>query len=520
MLAGWCGAGLLGGAAWAGAPQIVTTAQLELEFRDGWLTRWKNKLTDEELRFGSGSAVAAARGSELLKYDASAAALTQSGLAGWSLRVGRDQARLLHAEAGPQAQRYVLVQGRTGGLLILLDDPALERGVTLERRDGRSTTTLTWQSGGREVERNPARWVIRQYIGDANWGAQRWLDHLSRAPAATPLERRPTAWAQQVACVVPDPPWCRPETNNNLAWDQSMALHRAWLDNLQRVVDPDKLLFLVNGWATAGGAPDPYFTQMAGPVRQAGYHIALRLPPCPSGDPGDPAGRRARDEFVGAALAAVRATMADAVLLAWAAPMPLAAQRDLIQRLRLTLDQNGLTRVALGVAGEASEGVLPLADFQGAVAAPSLFGVRSLDAPPVTDAAALAALLRAHAPLALSFSLPALLSSEELQAFGLPPRPSARPFTRFQYGALALARFWSELQPRRLEPKTLAPGDVARYQLNDGRVLRLLSAGGAALRLELEPGGVLAELHPADGWKNHAALLDPYGPVFLKEAVE
>ncbi|MCX6998410.1 MAG: hypothetical protein NTV49_15330 [Kiritimatiellaeota bacterium] len=269
----FCGAGLilaLGGTARAGAPQLVGTAQLELEFRDGWLTRWKNKLTDEELRFGAGAPVTGAHGSEFLKYDESAAALTQAGAAGWSLRVARDQARLVHADPGVQGQRYVLLQGRTGGLLILLDDPALERSVMLERKDGRATTTLTWQSGGLAADQNPARWLMRQYIGEANWGAQHWHDYLASAQDVKPADQRPTGWAQQVACVVADPPWCRQMTNNDMTWDQSMAIHRAWLDNLQRVVDPEKLLFVVREWAAAGGAPDPYFAQMAGPVRRAG----------------------------------------------------------------------------------------------------------------------------------------------------------------------------------------------------------------------------------------------------------
>ena len=501
----------------AGPAQTVVTAQLELEFRDGWLTRWKNKLTDEELRFGAGPAVAEARGSEFLKYDESAAALTQAGAAGWSLRVARDQAQLVHAAPGTQAQRYVLLQGRTGGLLILLDDPALERSATLERNDARAATTLTWQSGGLAADQNPARWLIRQYIGEANWGAQYWLDYLARARALTPADQRPTGWAQQVACVVADPPWCRPVTNNDVAWDRSMAIHRAWLDNLQRVVDPEKLLFVVSDWAAAGGAPDPYFTQMAGPARHAGYHVALRLPPWALLGTNNTAVSRASGEYVGAALAAVRATVADAVLLDFAPPAPLGAQREMLKRLRLTLNQNGLTQVALGVAGEASEGVLPLVDFQGVGPAAGGVFARGLRTPPVADAAAMAALLRANAPLPVRLSLAALLTEEEIQSFGLPPRAPTRPFTRFHYGVFALARFWGELQPRLLEPKRFEPGDLVRYQLNDGRVLRLLAADAQTLRLAFAQGDVLADLSLADGWKNNAALLEKYGPVFLRD---
>ncbi|MCX6998409.1 MAG: hypothetical protein NTV49_15325 [Kiritimatiellaeota bacterium] len=99
----------------------------------------------------------------------------------------------------------------------------------------------------------------------------------------------------------------------------------------------------------------------------------------------------------------------------------------------------------------------------------------------------------------------------------LPPRAPARPFTRFHYGVFALARFWGELQPRLLESKTFEPGDLARYQLNDGRVLRLLAADAHTLRLAFAPGAVLADLSLTDGWKNNAALLEQYGPVFLRD---
>jgi len=516
LLAGTVLAAALAGAAAAGAPQSVATAQLELEFRDGWLTRWRNKLTDEELRFDAGAPVAAARGSEFLKFDESAAALTQSGAAGWALRVKTGQAQLLHAAAGPLAQRYVLLQGNSGGLLLLLDDPALERAAALERDAGRGGTTLTWRADA-PANAPPVRWLLRQYIGGANWGAQHWLDYLARTQAIPPPDRRPTAWARGIACVVADPPWCRPAADPAASWDQSLALHRLWLDRLARVVDPDKVLFVAGQWADANGAPAPYAALLAGAARRLGYHLALRLPPWTPGDGRTADGDRQRGACLGAALAAARALGADALLVSFAPAGAPAAQRDWLQRLRRLLDQDGLIQVALGVAGEASEAALPLVDFQGGGAAASAFFARGLEVPAPADAAALAALLPAQAPLPVRLPPAALLTAADYQACGLPPPAAGPACTRFLYDTLALARCWSELQPRLLEPKYFAAGDLARFRLTDGRVLRLTAAGPGTLRYAWADGGVLAELNAPAGWTNNAALRGRYAPLLLDE---
>ena len=492
----FCGAGLilaLGTAARADAPQTVVTAQMELEFRDGWLTRWKNKLTDEEVRFGAGAAIPEAQGSKLLKADEATAALTQAEPAVWAVRAPAAALTPRHADAGPLRQRYLLLQARSGGLLLLLDDPALERNATLARDDGRSAITLTLRSPGR----GPARWLIRQYLGGANWGAQHWQDYLARTHSIPPRDQRPTAWAQNVAFTVFDPPWCAPVPG--AGWEKSQALHHAWLDNLQRVVDADKVLF-VAGNGPAAGAAHPYAALMAGPVRRMGYHVMLQPPPAqPHWD--DEAWRQQR---VGELLAAVRAMDADAVGLADPPADTPASERVFFKLLRATLDQNGLAAVAIGVVGEASEAALPFVDFGGP-------GMRGLPAQPIAPAEA----LRAQAPGGARLTLDALLTDEERQAFGLPPRTAARACTALEFGAFALARFWGENQPQPQEPKFLEAGELARYRLADGRGLRL-SASAAALRLVFDSGETLAELTTA-GWTNSAALLDKYGPAFLRD---
>jgi len=159
---------LLGSALNADEPRLVVTSQLELEFRDGWLTRWKNKLTDEEIQFGRGRAIPEATGGTLLKADEAAVALTQSGAAVWAIRLPRDRVTLYHAEGGTLRQRYLLLQGRSGGLLLLLDEPAGACRATLERDEGRKEITLTLRAGSTTAEPVPVRWLIRQYVGGAN----------------------------------------------------------------------------------------------------------------------------------------------------------------------------------------------------------------------------------------------------------------------------------------------------------------------------------------------------------------
>lgn len=485
-------AGVVCGGVLAGEPCVVGTGQMEVEFRDGWLTRWKNKLTDEEIRFGAGHAIPEAAGSTLLKADETTAALTQRGVAVWALRVPHDRVTLHHAEARTWRQRYFLVQARSGGLLVQLDDPQLEQRATLEREDGRQESTLTL----RATAAGPARWLIRQYVGGANWGAQHRLDYLARTHHLAAPDKRPTAWAQTIALVVTDPPWRAPVAD--AGWEKSMAIHHAWLDDLQRVVDADKLLFCLDG----GMSAEPYAVLMASRARRLGYHLQLRLNARPK-----LAGAAGRYAQVGEVLAALRALAADAVLLedGPADAGAGAGDRQFLALLRSELDQNDLGAVALGVAGEPTEAALPYLDFCGGADAALTLLARG-PAPHTTP------------PVPMPLDLEALLTDAELHNFGLPPRATSRPFTPAQFGAFALARFWGEQQPRRLEPKFCEPGELARYRLNNERTLRLFPTAAPTLRLAYDDGTVLADL-VGGTWTNHAALLEQYGPAFLKDKI-
>ena len=483
----------------AGEARVVTTGQMELEFRDGWLTRWKNKLTDEEIRLGSGKPIPEAAAAEFLKADDSTAALTQAGASVWALRVPCDKATTFHAAVGPLRQRYVLIQAKSGGLLLLLDDPPNAFRAALERNDSRRESILTFRAAPATAAPAPTRWLIKQYLGKENWGAQHRLDYLLHTQTITPPDRRPTAWAQSIALVVADPPWCTPAAGVN--WAKSLEIHHAWLDNLQRIADPDKLLFDVRDWRTVTGGVEPYVVLMASRVRRLGYHIMLRL--------NATASTANPHAAVGEIVAALRATTADAVLLEHLPD----AEYPLFQLLRSELDQNGMAAVALGVTTEPAEAAVPLLDFCGGTDAALATLLRG--SPPQTVLAPDLA-LRGQSPLPAKITLADLLTDEELQKFGLPPHPAGPVFTPLQLGTLALARFWSENQPRLLPPKFFEIADLARYRLLNDRVLRLIVVDANSLRLAYENGTILADLTAA-GWTNQATLLEQYGPVFLKD---
>lgn len=514
-----CGAWLLCASALAAEPQVVVTGQMELEFRDGWLTRWRNKLTDEEIRFGAGPTIPEARGSEFLKADETTAALTQAGATVWAMSAPHDRAAVVHGEAGAMRQRYLLIQAGKSGLLVMLDDPQQACRASLERTEARQTSTLTFRATVAAPDQGPARWLIRQYVGGANWGAQHRLNYLTHTYTITAPDKRPTAWLQNISLVVADPPWCSAVTG--LGWGRSLEVHHAWLDNLQRIADPEKVLFCARNWCTAAGGPAPYAVLMAGRARRLGYHVALRIPLL-ANNPQRPEEQRLDNEAwqhakVGEILAAVCATDADAVLLEDSPAEALAGGSQFIQLLRSELDQRGLTMVALGVEGEPAEAALPCLDFFGGTdgALATLKRGSPVRATPATPHD----LLRGDAPLQTQIELEALLTDEERQAFGLALPAPAKPFTRLQFGLFALARFWGENQPRVLEPKYFEAGDLLRYRLNNDRILRLVSTAPDTLRLAYENGEVLTELTKA-GWLNNAALLDQHSPVFLKDKTE
>lgn len=510
------------GAAVADEPRVVVTGQMELEFRDGWLTRWKNKLTDEEIRFGSGTPIPEAAAAVFVKADEATAALTLPGPAVWGLRVPLAQAAALHAEAGPLQQRYVLIQARSSGLLLQLEDPKLVCRAALERDDAARESKLTFRAT--TADQTPARWLIKQYVGGANWGAQHRLDYLQRTQPCVPPEKRPTAWMQNVVFVVTEPVWCQPVSVAGVGWKKSLEIHHEWLENLLRVVEPDKLLFCTRNWGAEFGAPTPYAALMSGRARRSGFHVMLRMLPVANSQRQFEAQRFENEAFrlakIGEILAAVRAMEADAVLLEGLPDGTPAGEREFFRLLRAEFDQNGLTAVAIAVAGEPSEAALPFVDLAGGGLTLRTLtrGGPALEAEAGPTPGAIREALLRNTVFQSPFALDALLTDENGQMFGLPPRTAA-PFTRLQFGLFALARWWGENQPRMLEPKFFEPADLARYRLNNDRVVRLTAPDASTLRLAYDQGEPLAEL-TATGWTNNAALLEQHGPAFIKDKAE
>lgn len=102
----------------------------------------------------------------------------------------------------------------------------------------------------------------------------------------------------------------------------------------------------------------------------------------------------------------------------------------------------------------------------------------------------------------------------------MPHTTGEPPFTPgslddLEVGKYALARFWAAEAPRLMLPRDWQPGDVARYRLKDGRVVRVTRADASVLRLAFADGAVLAELDLIDGWRNDAALRK-YAPEELR----
>jgi len=107
---------------------------------------------------------------------------------------------------------------------------------------------------------------------------------------------------------------------------------------------------------------------------------------------------------------------------------------------------------------------------------------------------------------------------KELAKSGL--RKNGRTLTRFHYVKFALARFWQDTTPQLMEPRYWERGDIGRYQLQDGRVLRITRADPLAMRFAFTDGTVLADLHLFDGWKNCDNLMAKYEPTWLKNQID
>lgn len=195
--------------------------------------------------------------------------------------------------------RFYLIQGQKGGLLVYVDDPALDHRPALEWKTGEKEMLVS----NRSIKPTPwskqytgCRWVVRQYNGWVNEGVQVYRDYLQKAYAIPPLKDRPTAWVEKLAYGVMRPAWNFPlsldATNPQCSapfqyaadWDKSIAFHEQSLKNLAKVVNPDQVFFYCTAWNYAGmdtgypdPMPDPFFSAMCNKVRQMGFHVMLHV---------------------------------------------------------------------------------------------------------------------------------------------------------------------------------------------------------------------------------------------------
>ncbi len=199
------------------------------------------------------------------------------------------------AARGQWRLRFYQIQGRTGGLLIYMDDPDLDHYAALEFKkephgliiSNRSICSPPWQNsytGG--------KWVIQQYTGYVGAGAQYYQDYLANAFHLTPLKDRPTGWAKKVGLMFVNAPWTnplpvpgkrRPEYNYSTDWEESIRAGEQWLDNLAKIIDPSQVMIYTVDWRLIPNIdrglqdyePDPFFSIMCRKARARGFHVML-----------------------------------------------------------------------------------------------------------------------------------------------------------------------------------------------------------------------------------------------------
>lgn len=336
----------------------VDTADFKAEVVDGWLVGWTNKRTGETFDFGKPGGVVTGTyqpgswvipGYEQEKKESSwqlSATSPQAdqlllqqqvdvkdGLAQtvqWSLRLPLDKIDATYWPTGltnrmiaqdsqsPEGaigksyyfsnrtailsshqwrQRYFVIQGKRGGLLVQVDDPELEHFSVVEMDAAkfpkevilaqRSLAAPSWTS-----QYKSGKWTITQYDGWVNQAAKLRQDYLVKAFDLKPLKDRPTAWVQNLAWSYVRAPFCAPPINfpgtNNPNytenWEKNLQLVDQWLDNLAKVVEPDKVMFYVNWWRYAAHdtffpehSVDPFFAMAVGNARRKGYHVMLHF---------------------------------------------------------------------------------------------------------------------------------------------------------------------------------------------------------------------------------------------------
>lgn len=354
---------MLGGWTELSLAETITTDKMKLEFDGGWLMGWENRETGEKIDFGkptlstgkedshyrpgcwwvdwkkSSDPAAAKVETKYNKLDQTAATIQQRAVIPngevqalqWGIRVPYDRIQAVHWPRGLAPARlsgfgypkwvkadyyfggrtafliggsgirhhYYVIQGKTGGLLIYMENPDLHHHMALEIKhpdnksiiiSNRSIMPPPWKNsyvGG--------RWVVRQYNGGVNVAAQIYQNYIVKAFDLVPLEKRPTAWVRDVVFTqvndflrgpLPAPGFRQPNQNylSGEAWRKSMDFHTRWLEEMAKVVEPSKVMFYITDWRQDGmdimfpnTDVDPYFAFMIAKARKMGFHVMLHM---------------------------------------------------------------------------------------------------------------------------------------------------------------------------------------------------------------------------------------------------
>lgn len=208
------------------------------------------------------------------------------------------------------------VQGTKGGLLIYMDnadskhfqafeflpmnDPTYKVGAADFRdhlANGLIVSNRSIQPPTAEKNYTGPRWVIRQYPGGIQMGAQLYQDFAVKAYHLTPLSERPTAWVQNLGLVFVNsanalrgPKTIQGKSQpaydylSENAWIEGMKEDNAYLERLAKVIDPDKVMFYTTEWAEGGQDtafpefnPDPYVAAAIRKARARGFHVMLHM---------------------------------------------------------------------------------------------------------------------------------------------------------------------------------------------------------------------------------------------------
>ncbi len=124
------------------------------------------------------------------------------------------------------------------------------------------------------------------------WGRNHQA-YLTKAYDLKPLSRRPTAWATKLSFTYVRAPFTTPilsfpgsenEKDYTANWEENLKLVDQWLDNVSKVLDPDKVMFYVNWWRYYGHdtmfpehSVDPFSAMAVGHAWRRGFHVTLHF---------------------------------------------------------------------------------------------------------------------------------------------------------------------------------------------------------------------------------------------------